>query len=74
MPMLLAVAMGLLDYIRERARRRSWMRHDDHKHNGRNGDNGNGHFSERGNEDARAEQLREEVRRYEQDLRELADA
>jgi len=64
--------MGLLGYIRNRGKRKSAsMRHDDYTHNG------NGfRLDEDSDEDARRvdEIQREEMRRYEQDLRELADA
>jgi hypothetical protein len=60
---------GLLRRFWGRARRRSWVRHDDHnEHN-------SGHAPrERREDDERIKRLREEVKRYEQDLRELADA
>jgi hypothetical protein len=64
--------MGLLGYIRNRGKRKAaWMKKNDYTHNG----NGPDRDRDR-SEDARRvdERLREEMRRYEQDLRELADA
>jgi hypothetical protein len=61
--------MGLLGYIRDRARQRKLLmtRHDITKTEGLRDDN------ERREDDAWLEErLREEVRRYEDDLRELA--
>lgn len=71
-PILGLLAMGLLGYIRNRGKRRSaWMNHDDHNHNG----NGFKRDRDRDEDARRIDQLqREEMRRYEQDLRELADA
>lgn len=64
--------MGLLGYIRNGGKRRSaWMKHDDYKHNG----NGFKREKDRGEDARRVDELqREQMRRYEQDLRELADA
>jgi hypothetical protein len=55
------------------------MRHDDYnthnRQNGQNGQNGGALHDDVGSDDdVYVEHLREEVRRYEQDLRELADA
>lgn len=47
------------------------MKHDDYKHNG----NGFKREKDRGEDARRVDELqREQMRRYEQDLRELADA
>lgn len=65
--------MGLLGYIRNRGKRRAaWMKHHDYKH--RNG-HGIDRDDERGEDAIRVDELqREQMRRYERDLRELADA
>ena len=75
MPILVLIAMGLLRRKRDRAKLGSRMKHDDYNstHNAHNGALRREDASH-GDDDVRAERLREEVKRYEQDLRELADA
>jgi hypothetical protein len=69
---ILVVVVGILGYIWKRNEHSgAWMGHE-HQNNG----NGNcAYRDDEREESARLEELlREDVRRYEQDLRELADA
>jgi hypothetical protein len=69
--MLVLTMAGLLGYLADKARRRSRMTRYDHR---QNNSGSSPREPLRLEDEERLERLREEVRRYEQDLRELADA
>jgi hypothetical protein len=70
------LVMGFLGYIRNRGKRRSaWTMKNDHDHNQDRNGTGWDREQDRGEDAGRVDELlREQMRRYEQDLHELADA